>query len=122
VDMNNEWHEKQLAERDEERRILAELSAQVGEHKDELVAMLNALAQYDLVLACAKYADELRCSEPVVEAFRKPGPGHHPGSTIKLMKARHPLLEAGKVVPIDLMLDENTYSVVIPTRAVRRFR
>ncbi len=113
VDMNNEWHEKQLAERDEERRILAELSAQVGEHKDELVAMLNALAQYDLVLACAKYAEELRCSEPLLVAFRKPGPGHHPGSTIKLMKARHPLLDSGKVVPIDLMLDEKTYSVVI---------
>ena len=31
VDLNNEWHELQLAERDEIRRILAEISDQVGE-------------------------------------------------------------------------------------------
>jgi DNA mismatch repair protein MutS2 len=113
VDLNNEWHEKQLAERDEERRILAEISAQIGEHKDNLVAMLDALAEYDLVLAGAKYAEELRCSEPELIPFRKPGPGHHPGSTLKLMKARHPLLDPERVVPIDLVLDEQTYSVVL---------
>lgn len=113
VDMNNEWQEKQLAERDEERRILHELSTQVGEHRDELIAMLEALAEFDMALACAKYADEIKAVEPVLAAFRKPGENHHPGSSIRLQQARHPLLDPAKVVPIDVDLDENTFSVVI---------
>jgi DNA mismatch repair protein MutS2 len=37
VELNNEVRELELAERDEERRILAELSTLVGTHHDELV-------------------------------------------------------------------------------------
>ena len=36
VELNNAMRELELAERDEERRVLAELSAQVGEHSEEL--------------------------------------------------------------------------------------
>ena len=37
----------------------------------------------------------------------------HPGTTLKLLQARHPLLIQASVVPIDVMLDENTYALVI---------
>ena len=37
----------------------------------------------------------------------------HPGTTLKLLQARHPLLNPATVVPIDVLLDEQTYALVI---------
>jgi DNA mismatch repair protein MutS2 len=37
----------------------------------------------------------------------------HPGTTLKLLGARHPLLNPGTVVPIDVLLDADTYALVI---------
>ncbi|MEK7785821.1 MAG: MutS2/Smr-associated SH3 domain-containing protein, partial [Chloroflexota bacterium] len=37
----------------------------------------------------------------------------HPGSVIQLREARHPLLDQTTVVPIDFVLDDQTYVVVI---------
>lgn len=112
VELNNHWHELQLAERDEVRRILAELSAQVGAHAEAITYLVEALAELDLALACAKYADDLRAAEPVLEPIRN-RKDHHPGTTIKLYDARHPLLDPSTVVPIDVDLDENTFCLVI---------
>ncbi len=113
VEMNNQWHELQLAERDEERRIMAELSDRIGEHAMALKDMVAALAELDLALACAKYAEDLHAVEPVLVAGRNDPSGKHPGSTIKLYHARHPLLDQATVVPIDLDLDESTFALVI---------
>ncbi len=113
VELNNRWHELQLEERDEERRIMAELSDKVGAHAAELKAAVDALAELDLALACAKYADDLHAVEPVLTAYRNDPSGAHPGSTIKLYHARHPLLDQATVVPIDVDLDERTFALVI---------
>ncbi len=113
VEMNNQWHEAQLAERDEERRILTDLTDQVGAFAEVIVLLVEALAQMDLAFMCAKYADELHAVEPVLIPFRKVGREKHPGSTIELYHARHPLLDPATVVPIDVNLDEKTYSLVI---------
>lgn len=113
VELNNTWHELQLAERDEERRILAEVTDQVGRHAGTLTEIVLALAEMDLCLACAKYADDLKAAEPVLVPPRKMRDGSHPGTTIKLYHARHPLLDPAAVVPIDVVLDEATYALVI---------
>ncbi|MDT8898622.1 endonuclease MutS2 [Thermanaerothrix sp. 4228-RoL] len=112
VDLNNAWHELQLAARDEERRILAALSAQVGAQAEAITTLVEALAEFDLALMCAKYADDLRAAEPVVLPFRPASPAH-PGSTLRLYQARHPLIDPARVVPIDVVLDDKTYAVVI---------
>jgi len=112
VELNNRWQELQLAERDEVRRILAELSMEVGRRAPELSGMLDALGELDLALMCAKYADDLRASEPeLVEPDLKRE--NHPGSVINLRHARHPLLEQAQVVPIDVILDPQTFALVI---------
>jgi DNA mismatch repair protein MutS2 len=132
VELNNEWREKQLAEQDEIRRIMAALSALVGEQADKIIRAVEALADLDLAFAKAKYADAIRASEPVLREFKKPVISHqstvdsslitdhrslttrvHPGSTIKLRSARHPLLHPETVVPVDVELDEQTYALVI---------
>lgn len=113
VELNNRWHELQLEERDEVRRILADLSARVGVEAEAINAIIDALALFDFYLACAKYADDLHASEPILKPVSPPPDVHHPGTTVKLLKARHPLLDPEKVVPVDVDLDARTYSVVI---------
>ncbi len=113
VEMNNRWHELQLEERDEERRILAELTDMVGKHADTIDAIVVALAELDLALMCGKYADDLRASAPVLHPISPPARLHHPGTTLTLYQARHPLLDPQTVVPIDVVLDEKTFAVVI---------
>ena len=113
VELNNRWHELQLAERDEIRRILSELSARVGAEAEAICGIINALAQFDFYLMCAKYAEDLHASEPLLRPISPPQNAHHPGTVIKLFKARHPLLDPQKVVPIDLDLDPATFALVI---------
>ncbi len=119
VELNNQNRELQLAERDEERRILAELSLQIGMKAEELRWMLDGIAELDMILARAKYADDLQATEPILHEFppplRKPAPGQTrpPGSVIHLEQARHPLLDPQSVVAIDVELDPQTYALVI---------
>ena len=66
VELNNSMRELQLQERDEERRILHELSVQVGEYREEFTYGVENLALLDLIFAKAKYAEELKASEPIL--------------------------------------------------------
>ena len=69
VELNNQYRELQLAERDEERRILAELSQQVGRQSAELLQTVDAIAELDLAFARAKYADDLLAAEPALHTL-----------------------------------------------------
>jgi DNA mismatch repair protein MutS2 len=113
VELNNRWHELQLEERDEIRRILAELSALVGEHADTIRVVVGALAEFDLALMCARYSQDLKATEPILKAIHPSAKEHHPGITMKLNKARHPLLDQATAVPIDINLDADTFAVII---------
>ena len=113
VEFNNKVRELELAERDEIRRILAELSSLVGEQSESIRNTVEALARMDLAFAKARYAETLRANEPVLRPFEPLSGGKHPGSTLKLIQARHPFLDPGSVVPIDLILDPDTYILVI---------
>ncbi len=110
VEINNQIRELELAEEDEIRRLLAELSEQIGAEAHALIATVEALASIDAAFARAKYANALRASPPTLVDFH---PKHIPGSTIKLYNARHPLLDPHTVVPIDVELDEDTFVLVI---------
>lgn len=112
VEWNNRYRELELAERDEVRRILAELSHSVAIHADVLDTMVEVMAELDVALMCARYAEDLDASEPELVPFEE-NTGKHPGSTIRLYKARHPLLDQKSVVPIDVELDKETYALVI---------
>ena len=121
VDLNNQVRELQLQERDEERRILYELSAQIGEHRDELTYGVENLAMLDLIFAKAKYAEEIKASAPVlhkIEAGKRKevDSGQVPltsRQSIRLMQARHPLLDPHTVVPIDVDPQPGTRAVII---------
>ena len=112
VELNNEWHELQLKERDEVRRILLEISDLVGAQAEVIRNIVFTLAKFDLALMMAKYAEDIHATEPLLVPFDK-SQDDHPGSVLQLREARHPLLDPEKVVPIDVVLDEKTFGVVI---------
>ncbi|HEY3475490.1 MAG TPA: hypothetical protein VGK56_12830, partial [Anaerolineales bacterium] len=124
VELNNAMRELQLQERDEERRILYELSAQIGEYREEFTYGIENLAMLDLIFAKAKYAEELRASAPMlhylpaVRRDRPPRPENQETKVesrpaIRLLSARHPLLDPQTVVPIDVDPRPGTRAIVI---------
>jgi DNA mismatch repair protein MutS2 len=94
VELNNRLSEVAGAERDEVERILRELSGVVGEQRSALVALVEATGALDLALA--RGALSRRWGGAPVEI----------GNEVRLLGARHPLLDAVSAVPIDLDLGE----------------
>lgn len=104
VESNNQVRELELAEAQEIRRILAELSAEVGDHNEEIQRTVESLAALDLAFAKARYAEQIDASEPALR---------QPPASLELRAARHPLLDASAVVPIDLVLGPDVKALVI---------
>ncbi len=94
VEDSNRLREAESAERDEVARILRELSRRVGERADDLTALVDAVADIDLSLACGALSRRWR-GAPV-----------EPAGEVVLRGARHPLLDPATAVPIDLVLDD----------------
>jgi DNA mismatch repair protein MutS2 len=125
VELNNALREAVIAERDETRRVLAELSGQVGELAKEIVPGVAALAELDLAFAKAKYADVIRANEPVLcdqrsaVSNQRSAVGSQQSAinnqqfTIRLLNARHPLLDQETVVPTNIDPLPGTFAVVI---------
>ncbi|MCC6300140.1 MAG: endonuclease MutS2 [Anaerolineales bacterium] len=117
VELNNELRELELNARDEERRILAEVSAQVGEHAEEFKYGVENLAALDLIFAKAKYAEELKASAPMLrerkEERRKNEDVPLSSFVFRLIQARHPLLNSVSVVPIDINPKDGTRAIII---------
>ena len=90
VEHSNRLREAESAEREEVARILGELSRRVGEHADELKALVDAVGEIDLALARGTLSRQWR------GALVTPGPD------VVLRAARHPLLDPATAVPIDL--------------------
>jgi len=111
VEHNNQIRELELAERDEIKRILRALSENIGLCAESLLTTVEGLAEIDLALAKARYAQEMDALQPVLHSPKA-------GSTdtvtkMRLFQARHPLLNPKEAVPIDLVLDEGTCALVI---------
>ncbi len=116
VELGNTWRELQVAEEQEIRRILADLSARVAARGAEILETVDALADLDLAFAKARYADELDAVEPAMmdgdvrSAARSAAECR---DRLRLLRARHPLLDPATVVPIDVILDGETHVLVI---------
>lgn len=131
VELNNAYREAEIAERDEVRRVLAELSDQVGGLAGEIVPGVAALAELDLAFAKAKYADGIAANEPILKAWSNVNPAKKSGAggqrsdspdlrhstfdlpSVRLIHARHPLLDPASVVPTDIDPLPGTFAVVI---------
>lgn len=97
VQLNNAIRELEIKEQEEIQIILARLSQLCAEHTDEIAATLSTLIQLDFIFARAMLAKQWKCSAPKMNTE----------GIINLKKARHPLIPANQVVPIDIYLGEN---------------
>ncbi len=103
VTLNNELKELDIREQEEIEKILADLSAQAGEHTDALANNQKLMTTLDFIFAKASLAMEQNGSMPVFNTE------HY----LKLRKGRHPLLDKKKVVPIDIELGTDFDLLVI---------
>jgi len=104
VSLNNDLKELFLKEEQEIQKILASLSAECASHTQELEYDHDTLVKLDHIFARGKLAMDMNATRPV----------YSEGRMIKLRKARHPLLDKGKVVPVDIALGED-YSMLVIT-------
>ncbi|MDT6952097.1 endonuclease MutS2 [Companilactobacillus alimentarius] len=103
VGLNNQLHESQVSEKMEEVRILNDLSDLVRPEIDEIVKNNEVLAQFDLINAKAKYAREIKATEPVISKDH----------TVDLYNAKHPLIDPEKVVANDIKMGDGYKTMLI---------
>ena len=94
VEANNEIKVLQSKEEAEIERIVAELSAEAGNFADAIIADYQILLELNLIFAKARLAYKMKAGMP----------GVTDSGLIRLHKARHPLIDPQKVVPIDVEL------------------
>ncbi len=103
VEANNEIKVLESREADEIERILAELSQMAGEFEDTIKISFDSATQLDIHFAKAHLAYKMKASRPILNA----------DGEILLKKARHPLIDPKKVVPVDISLGIDFDSLVI---------
>lgn len=103
VQLNNELQEIRIKEQQEIERILIELSLAVGENQEDLLTIVDILADLDFMFAKARYAHKIKASKPSVNN----------NGIVKLFQARHPLIAKEEVVPNTITLGEDYTTIVI---------
>ena len=103
VEANNEITALMAEEKNEIERILADFSSRTFEHKDALVNDYILLTELDLIFARAKLALATDSFKPRINS----------DGYFDLIKARHPLLDPKKVVPIDICLGGEYNTLII---------
>lgn len=103
VRLNNELKELAIKEQEEIEKVLADLSNQAAEHTESLEYNFLTLSELDFIFARASLSRQMKASEPI---FNKNG-------TLNIKKGRHPLIDAKKVVPIDIMLGKDFTMLII---------
>lgn len=103
VNLNNELRELLLKEQEEINTILAELSNRVAENAIGIQQDYTVLAELDFIFAKARYAMAYNGTAPL---FNEEG-------RIRIRKGRHPLLDAKKVVPIDVHLGDDFRQLIV---------
>ena len=103
VELNNKLRELEVEEQLEIARILAELSSRVAEHYREIRSNLDLLIKLDFIMAKGKLSCKMHASEPKIDA----------DGELRLISARHPLIEYKKAVPVDIRIGGDYRTLII---------
>ena len=103
VDANNQIKILLGKEKAEIERILAELTADVADFSDAIAADYDVLCKLDFIFAKARFSFALNACAPEISEKTQ----------VNLLRARHPLLDQKKAVPIDIALGGEYDTLVI---------
>ncbi len=103
VEANNDIRILQGKEQEEIERIICELCRDCGDYADILAENYKVCTELNLYFAKSNLAAKLNCSLPEITDDGK----------IYLKKARHPLIDKSKAVPIELSLGEEYQTLII---------
>ena len=103
VNANNALRELDLKEKKEIERILAELSAEAAAYREAISDDFSLLVQLDVIFAKARLAHAMNAWAPRMNQ----------GGRLELKNARHPLIDAKKVVPISVRLGTDFDTMII---------
>ncbi len=103
VDANNEIRMLQTKEEREIERILAELSSLVAASADAIWLNYRNINELAFIFACGELSSRMDGVAPRISEDRR----------VSLIKARHPLIDKDKVVPITLSLGDAYDTLVI---------
>ena len=103
IEANNRIKVLESRERDEIERILSELSEEAGSFADTIKISCESAAELNLIFSKAQLAYKMKATMPIINSR----------GVIELKKARHPLLDPKKAMPIDVSLGDKYDSLVI---------
>lgn len=103
VEANNDIRLLEGKEQEEIERIIAELCRDCGDYADILCENYKICTELNLYFAKSNLAARLRCTLPEI----------NDDGRVHLKKARHPLIDRNKAVPIDLSLGEDYQALII---------
>ena len=103
VEANNELKSLSAAEKYEIERILASLSQDCADASSVITLNYHNITEIAFIYACASLAISMKAEMPRITQKR----------LINLKRARHPLLDKDKVVPIDVAVGEDFDTLVI---------
>ena len=103
VNANNQIKILQGKEKAEIERILAELTSDVAGFADAISGDYEVLCKLDFIFAKANYSFKLNACAPQLSETTQ----------VNLVRARHPLLDQKKAVPIDIALGYDYDTLVI---------
>ncbi len=103
VNANNALRELFIKEKKEIERILAELSAECASFREGITSSYEMLVTLDVIFAKARYSLRMDGMEPEIRTNGK----------IELNRARHPLIDRKKVVPVTVRLGTDFDTLII---------
>ena len=103
VELGNEYKKLTMEEAAEVERILTELTEMIKPSANDIYQDLMTLGEIDLYFARAKLAKDMRAVRPKLNAEGR----------ITIKKGRHPLINAEKVVPIDIWLGQDFRTLIV---------
>ncbi|MGA7079358.1 MAG: Smr/MutS family protein [Terriglobales bacterium] len=135
IEQNNELVRLLDEEQAEVHRVLLEMTRQIGENAEAILAAADVLAELELQFAKARFAEDYNCvavslsepssveqGTPTPQDSRgdgRPRPSRASAARLVLHRARHPLLERNlklqdaKIVPITIELEGDHRQLVI---------
>ncbi|MGY0400834.1 endonuclease MutS2 [Carnobacterium jeotgali] len=103
VELNNRLRQLQIEERREIDRILAEISNEIAPYSKDILNNMYLLGKLDFIGAKASYAKNIDANRPMI----------HDENEVKLLSARHPLLDPESVVANDILIGGENQAVII---------